>query len=310
LLDGSYGSRSGRGALDAGRALTFARQYGRYGYLVEADIKGFFEPMDHTWLLDMLRLRIDDRALLHLMRTWLKAGIVDPDGQVVHPETGTPQGGTVSPVLANVSLPYALDIWFAKVVQPRCRGEARLGRYADDWVWAFRWQEDAERFLRVLPKRLAKFHRQGAPEQTHLCRCSRFHPSTKRRFTLLGFAFFWTPDRHGVPRVMRRTARKKLPAACQRLTEWITQHRHLPGRAFFQRLKARLRGHYNYYGVRGNARSLNRFFPWAMDWTCKWLNRRGGKRSSDTWEQLTCVLDRVKIARPRITEVPRRRGFA
>jgi RNA-directed DNA polymerase len=177
-------------------------------------------------------------------------------------------------------------------------------------VCAFRLQEDAERFLRVLPQRRAQFHLQVAPEQTHRCRFSRFHPSPKRRFTFRGFAFFWTPDRHGVPRVRRRTARKKLHAAYQRLTEWIKQHRHWPGWAFFQRLNARLRGHYNYDGVRGNARSLNRFFHWVMDWTFKWLKRRGGKRSSYTWEQCTRVLDRVKIARPRLTEVPRRRGFA
>src|SRR5215510_1054137 len=162
--------------------------------------------MDHTWLLDMLRLRIDDRAFLHLIRKWLKAGGVDTDGQVVHPETGTPQGGTVSPVLANVYLHYALDIWFEKVVKPHCQGEALLCRYADDWVCAFRLQEDAERFFRVLPKRLAKFHLQVAPEKTHLCRFSRFHPSTKRRFTFLGFEFCWTPDRHGVPRVASITA--------------------------------------------------------------------------------------------------------
>jgi len=266
--------------------------------------------MDHTWLLDRLRVRIDDRAFLHLIRTWLKASILDTDGQVVHPETGTPQGGTVSPVLAHVYLHYALDIWFEKVVKPHCRGEALLCRYADDWVCAFRLQEDAERFFRVLPKRLGKFHLQVAPEKTHLRRFSRFHPSKKRRFTFLGFEFFWMPDRHGVPRVMRRTAPKKLHAACQRLTEWIKQHRPLPGREFFQRLNARLRGHYNYYGVRGNSRSLNRFFHWAMDWTFKWLNRRGGKQSSYTWEQFTHVLNRVKIARPRITEVPRRRVFA
>ena len=128
FLDCSYGYRSGRGALDAVRDLTFDRQYGRYGSLVEADIKGFFEHMDHTWLVDMLRVRIDDRAFLHLMCTWLKAGMLDTDGQVVHPETGTPQGGTVSPVLANVSLHYALDIWFEKGVKPRCRGEALLCR--------------------------------------------------------------------------------------------------------------------------------------------------------------------------------------
>ncbi len=124
----------------------------------------------------------------------------------------------------------------------------------------------------------------------------------KQRVTLLGFEFSWMPDRHGVPRVMRRTARTKLQAACQRLTVWIKRYRHLLEREFFQRLNARLRGHYNYYGVQGNSRSLNRFFRWA--------NRRGGKQSSYTWEQFTRLLDRVKIARPCITEVKRRRVFA
>jgi len=175
---------------------------------------------------------------------------------------------------------------------------------------AFRWQADAERFVRVRPNRWAQCNRQGAPETTHLGRFSRLHPSTKRRFTWLGFAFCWTPDRHGVPRVLRRTARKKLHAACQRLTAWLKQHRHLPGRAVFQRLHARLRGHDNSYGVRGHARARNRFFHGAMAWTFQWLNRRGGKQRRYTWEQCTPVLDRVKIARPRMTEVPRRRVVA
>ena len=175
---------------------------------------------------------------------------------------------------------------------------------------AFRFQDDAERFYRVLPKRLGKFNLQVAPEKTHLLRFSRFHPSRQRRFIFLGFEFTWTPDRQGVPRVTRRTARKKLHAACRRITEWIKQHRHLPGRECFRRLNARLRGHDNDYGVRGNTRSLYRFFNWAMDCTFKWLNRRGGKRKSFTWEQCTQVLDRVKIARPGITEVKRRRVYA
>jgi retron-type reverse transcriptase len=122
------GYRSGRGALEAVRARTCALQYGRYGYLREADVQGFFEPMDHTWLGDMVRLRSDDRAFLPLIRKWLKAGMVNTDGQVGHPETGTPPGGTVSPVLANGSLHYALDLWFEKVVNPPWRGEARLCR--------------------------------------------------------------------------------------------------------------------------------------------------------------------------------------
>jgi RNA-directed DNA polymerase len=165
----------------------------------------------------MLRVRIDARAFLHLIGKWLKARILDTDGQVVHPETRTPQGGTASPVLANVYLHYALDLWFEKVVKPHGRGEALLCRYADDWVCAFRLQEDAERFVRVLPKRLGKFHLQVAPEKTHLRRFSRLHQSTKRRFTFLGFECFWMPDRHGVPRVMRRSrCRRRLTASVRR----------------------------------------------------------------------------------------------
>ena len=132
----------------------------------------------------------------------------------------------------------------------------------------------------------------------------------QRRVTLLGGAFAWMPVRHGLPRVMRRTARQQLQAACQRLTAWIKEHRHLPERAFFQRLHARLRGHDTYDGVRGNSRARTRFFRRAMDCTYKWRNRRGGKRSSYTWEPCTRVLDRVKIARPCMTEVKRRRVCA
>ena len=310
FLDCRDGYRPGRGAVDAVRELSFDLQYGVYGYVGEVDVKGFFDHLDHPWLLDMLRGRIDDRAFLKLIQKWLKAGGLETEGHVVHPETGTPQGGTVSPVLANAYVHYALDLWFTKVVKAHCRGEAWLCRYADDWVCAFRYQDDAERFSRVLPKRLEKCNLQVAPEKTRLLRFSRLHPSMKRRFPFLGCECAWRPDRQGVPRVKRRTARKKLQAACQRIKEWMKQHRHLPGREFFQRLNARLRGHYNYYGVRGNTRSLHRFFNWAIDCAFKWLNRRGGKRKSFTWEQFTQVLDRVRIARPRITEVRRRRVYA
>jgi group II intron reverse transcriptase/maturase len=282
FLDCSYGYRPGRGAWDAVRDLTFDLQYGTYGYVVEVDVKGFFDHLDHTWLEDMLRVRIDDRAFLRLSRKWLKAGILDTEGHVMHPETGTPQGGTVSPVLANAYLQYALDVWFAKVVKAHCRGEAMLCRDADDWVCAFRYQDDAERFYRVLPKRLAQFNLQVAPEKTRLLRCSRFHPGMQRRFTFLGFAFFWMPDRQGVPRVKRRTARKKLQAACQRITAWIKQHRHLPGREFYRGGSRRLQGHDNDYGLQGNARSLQRFFERARRSVFKWRNRRGGKRQSFT----------------------------
>jgi group II intron reverse transcriptase/maturase len=277
--------------------------------VVEADVQGFFDHLDHDKLLAMLRVRVDDRAFVNLIRKWLKAGILEPDGQVVHPDTGTPQGGSVSPVLANVYLHYVLDLWFEKVVKPRC-GDALLCRYADDWVCAFRYRGDAQRFFRVLGKRLEKFNLKLAPEKTRLMRFSRFHPSMKRRFAFLGFELYWKEDRSGTPRVQRRTARKKLQAACRRIKAWIKSSRHLPMRKFFSGLNLRLRGHYNYYGVRGNSRSLYRFFDWAKQCTFKWLNRRGGKRRSFTWVRFTQLLDLVQIAKPRITEISRRRVIA
>jgi group II intron reverse transcriptase/maturase len=310
FLDSSYGYRPGRGAGDAVKELTFDLQYGTYGYLVEADVQGFFDHLDHDKLLEMLSLRIDDRAFVGLIRKWLKAGILEPEGHVVHPDSGTPQGGIVSPVVANAYLHYVLDLWFAKVVKPRCKGEALLCRYADDWVCAFRLREDAERFYRVLAKRLEKFNLTLAPDKTRLLRFSRFHPSMRRRFSFLGFEFFWKEDRKGTPRVMRRTARKRLQGACRRIKEWIQSSRHLLARDFFDGLNRRLRGHYNYYGVHGNSRSLYRFFDWAKQCTFKWLNRRGGKRRSFTWARFAQLLEIAQIAKPRITEIRRRRVIA
>jgi group II intron reverse transcriptase/maturase len=308
FLGSSYGYRPGRGARDAVQDLTFELQYGCYGYVVEADIQGFFDHLSHDTILEMLRLRIDDQAFVNLIRKWLKAGILEPDGHVVHPDTGTPQGGSVSPVLANVYLHYALDLWFEKVVKPRC-GDALLCRYADDWVCAFRYQEDAERVFRVLPKRLEKFNLKLAPEKTRLMRFSRFHPSMKRRFAFLGFELYWKEDRGGTPRVQRRTARKKLQAACRRIKQWIQSNRHARVRAFFDGLNRRLLGHYRYYGVRGNSPSLYRFFEWAKACAFKWLNRRGGRRGSLSWKRFVHLLDLVHIAQPRITE-GRRLGVA
>jgi hypothetical protein len=310
FLDGSDGYRPGRGALEAVRDRTFDRQDGMYGYVVEADVKGFFDPLDPTRLLTMLRERIADRAFLRLIRKGLKAGMLETDGLVVPPETGSPQGGCLSPVLANVYVHDALDRWLDTVVKPHGRGAARWCRDADDGVCAFRSQDDAERFYRALPQRVAPFNLQVAPDKTPLRRFSRVHPSLRRRFTCLGFARYWMPDRPGVPRVKRRTARQKLQAACRRITAWIKQPRHLPGRAFYRQLNSRLRGHDNDSGLHGNSRSLYRFVARAMRCTFKWRNRRGGKRQSVTWEQFAQAWDRRGIARPRITEVKQRRVFA
>lgn len=305
FLASSYAYRPERSAKEAVADLTFNLQYGCYGYVVEADIKGFFDNLDHNWLLEMLTLRIDDKAFIHLIRKWLKAGILEPDGSIIDPTTGSPQGGIISPILANIYLHHALDLWFEKVVKAHCRGKAIICRYADDFVCAFQFRDDAERYYRVLPKRLNKFNLEVAPDKTRVIRFSRFHPSMTRRLTFLGFELYWFMDHNGQDRVMRRTARKKLQGACRRIKEWIRENRHLPGREFIQGLNSRLRGHYNYYGLRGNLKPLKRFYSWAIQCAFKWLNRRGGKRRSFTWSAFNRALERVGIAIPTITETQR-----
>lgn len=301
FLNTSYAYRPARGAKDAVSDLTYLLQFGVFGYIVEADIKGFYDNIDHDWLLRMLSLRIEDKAFLNLIRKWLKAGILNPDGTVTHPATGTPQGGIVSPILANVYLHYALDLWFNKEVKSHLRGQAIICRYADDWVCAFRYKEDAEEFYKVLPKRLAKFHLEVESSKTRILRFSRFHPGMDRVFEFLGFEFYWFPDRKGTSRVMRRTARKKQHAAIQRIKEWIKSNRHLPTRELFKTLNAKLVGHYNYYGVTTNSRSLWSFFDRVKEIMFKWLNRRS-QRKSYTWEKFKKLMERLRIARPRIVE--------
>lgn len=302
FLPVSYGYRPGRGAKDAVCDLGFNLQYGKFGHVVEADIKGFFDTIDHDWLLEMLGHRIEDRAFLNLIRKWLKAGVLDTDGQVLHPVTGTPQGGIVSPILANVYLHYALDLWFESVVKPRCAGQAILIRYADDFACAFQYRNDAERFYRVLPKRLEKFGLQVAPAKTRILRFSRFHPGLPRRFAFLGFELYWSRDWRGELRVMKRTARKKLQSAKRRMKAWIRANRHLRGRPFIRALNRKLTGHYNYFGLRSNERSLHSFYRWTIHCAFKWLNRRGGKRRSFNWSQFSAALEKLEVALPRTTE--------
>ena len=306
FLARSYGSRKKIGARDAVRDLTRHRPFGPYGYVVEADIKGYFDHRDHERLMDMLQERIDDRPFLGLIRTWLKAGVLDTDGQVLHPVTGLPQGGIVSPVLANLSLHHALDGWFAEVVQPHCDGQALRCRYADDFVCAFQYQRDAERFYRVLGKRREKYGLELAPEKTHLLRFSRYQQDVKNRFDFLGFTFFWGTDRMGKDRLQRRTARSRLKQALRNFTAWIKQARNQRLPELMNELKSKLRGYDNYYGVHGNSSSLAEFYYHAERLLYKWLNRRSQK-TSYPWQGFKDLLKQFAIARPRITEPARSR---
>ena len=293
----SYGYRPKKGAKDAIGDLTYELQFGRHGYVVEADIKGFFDNIDHDWLLRMLEQRIDDKPFLGLINTWLKAGILERDGTVIHPHTGTPQGGVISPILANIYLHYALDLWFEKVVKPRCQGQAPLIRYADDFVCTFQYRGEAEAFYRVLPKRLNKFALSVATEKTHLHRFSRFHPGRHRRFAFLGFEFYWEADSKGEPRVWRRTAKKKLRSSIQACKDWLKANRHRRLPDLLRTLNRKVQGHYNYFRVVGNGRGLWTFYKEVVKLLYKWLNRRSQRRSL-TWPRLKCVLERFAFPRP------------
>ena len=302
----SYGCRPGRSAKDAVSDLTFNLQYGRFGYIVEADIKGFFDNIDHDLLLEMLSKRINDRAFLNLIRKWLKAGVLEPDGMVIHPDTGTPQGGIISPILANIYLHEVLDKWFEEMVKPELQGKAIIYRYADDFVCAFQYKEDVDRFFRTLPKRMGKYGLELEGSKTSVLRFSRFHPSRQRTFDFLGFEFYWFPDRNGTPRVQRRTSPKKQQAALRRIKGWIKKARHLPKKKFFRTLNRKLTGHYNYYYIRGNSRSVYSFYRHVIEIVFKWLNRRS-QRKSYNWKQFSRLLQWMKIVRPKLRIVKRRR---
>lgn len=301
FLPCSYGYRPGRGPHDAVRELTDALHWGKHNFVVEADIKGFFDHLQHDKLLEMLGQRIGDGALLRLIRKWLKAGILEEDGKVIHPELGTPQGGVISPVLANVYLHYVLDLWFEQELRKKNRGQSRLFRFADDFVACFEYRHEAAAFERALPERLAQYGLEAALDKTKMIRFGRNGGPHNGRFDFLGFEYRWEPDRKGRPTVKRRTARKKLQGAVQRMGEWLRTHRHQKLPELMKMLKAKLRGYWNYYGVIGNSQSLNQYYYRTNELLHKWLNRRSQKRSY-TWRALTRLLMRYEVPRPRIVE--------
>jgi RNA-directed DNA polymerase len=296
FLSCSYGYRPGTGAHQAIKDLSAALRTGRYAYVVEADIKGFFDNIDHDKLLEMLEKRIDDRPLLKLIRRWLKAGLLDIDGSVLHPATGTPQGGIVSPLLANVYLHYVLDVWFDETVRAHCKGQVYLCRYADDFVCAFELESDAQRFYGVLAKRLAKYGLEVAADKTNLI---RFDRKSKRRFEFLGFEFYWGKGRYGGSVLKRRTSRKKYRAALVNLRAWCKDHCHLPKPVLFAKLNRKLRGYWNYYGIRGNYESLHDYFYHARGILYKWLNRRSQRRSYNL-AGFRALLEDFRLVKPRI----------
>ena len=306
FLPCSYGFRPGRNAHQALDDSWLALMGGRINVVLDADIEGFFDNIDKKWLMRMVEHRIKDGSLLRLLRKWLHAGVLE-EGRWYDPETGSPQGSVISPLLANVYLHYVLDLWIERVVKRRCRGEVKLYRYADDFLLGFEDRRDAERVGRVLRLRLAKFGLKLNEEKTRLIEFGRRawarwkggggpKPGT---YTFLGFLHICKTSRQGKFVVQRRTDPKRLRRAIRRAWEWCKEHRHRPIKEQQERLNRGLRGHYNYYGRPGNSVGLGTLYYWVKCAWHKWLSRRSQK-GFIRWARFDEFLRRYPLLLPRI----------
>ena len=301
FLDCSYGFRPGRSAHDALRALNRAIHSGRVSWLIEADIVSCFDRIERPKLKELLQQRVADKSLMRLIGKCLHVGVLDA-GVELSPETGTVQGSTLSPLLANVYLHYVLDVWFEDEVRPRLKGGAVLIRYCDDFVIGCARQDDAEQVMRWLGERLGEFGLALHPEKTRLLDYRRPHrdhcgkgPGT---FDFLGFTHFWRRTlRDGRWQPACKTRVGRLRRAKQAVEAWCKRHRHQAIEVQHIALVRRIQGHFNYFGVRGNVRNLDLLVQSARRSWFKWLKRRS-QRSRLTWERFCDLLKDYPLPRP------------
>jgi RNA-directed DNA polymerase len=306
FLDFSYGYRPLRSCHKALDALGRTIQRRKVSYVVEADIKGFFDHVNHNWLMKFLGVRIGDKRVLRLIWRMLKGGVME-DGLVRASEEGTPQGGNLSPLLSNVYLHYALDLWFERRFRRQCRGEAYLFRFADDFLACFQYREDAERFLKELQERLEKFHLEVEPTKTRLLPFGRFARKNAERegkkpaeFDFLGFTHYCGQTRQGSFMVKRRTSKSKFRAKLKETKVWLRKVRNrLKAGYLLIKAKEKLVGHLNYYAIADNYRMCDSFRTELARLLFKWLNRRSQRRSY-TWERFESALAWVEWPSVRI----------
>lgn len=303
FLDCSYGFRPGRSAHDAVRALHRVAEQGVLNWVLEADIQSFFDNVDRTALREMLQKRVADGSLLRLVSKCLHVGVLDGE-EYSTPDLGTAQGSILSPLLGNIYLHYALDLWFTQEVQPRLRGQACLVRYADDFVICFEHREDAERVMEVLPKRLKRYGLTLHSDKTRLLPFLR--PEQKQQsgkgpatFDFLGFTLYWRRTRGGRWRLACKTRRSRLRRAIQAVYAFCRSQRHKEIKTQHAGLRSRLQGHYNYFGVNGNLSSLARLLWHATRAWHKWLRRRS-QRTRWTWERYRDLLRDFPLPGPRV----------
>ena len=311
FLDCSYGFRPGRSAHQAVENLRRGLMAMEGGWVLEADIQGFYDNLDHSQLRGFLDQRVRDGVLRRAIDKWLKAGVMEA-GTLSHPITGTPQGGVASPILSNIYLHKVLDEWFEEAVKPRLRGAAFLIRFADDFVLVFQLEVDARRVLEVLSKRFDRYGLRLHPDKTRLVRFERPHRKAEprqtqsdeepRSFDFLGFTHYWGRSHRGYWVVKRKTAPDRFTRALQRFNQWCQRNRHAPIAWQHAQLLSKLRGHYGYYGIPGNSKCLNSLHHWVKRIWRKWLSQRS-RTSNLTWERFNLLLERYPLPNPRVCRV-------
>jgi RNA-directed DNA polymerase len=300
FLDCSWGFRPGRGPHQALNAVREGFRTMGGGWGIDVDIRSFFDMVDHSTLQELVRERVRDGVVLRMIGKWLNAGVLE-DGAVQRSDRGTPQGGVISPILANIYLHYAVDVWFEETVKPRMRGRAFMVRYADDIVMGFETEEDARRVYEVLPHRLARFKLEVSPEKTRLVYFGR--PGGGRpepdTFDFLGFTLYWGKSRKGWDTIRWKTSKKRLNRTLGAIGEWLKRYRHKPVHEQHKTLSLKLRGHYSYYGLTMNIRALQQVFRRVCRLWRHWLDRRS-QRGRMPWRRFVELLARHPLPRPSI----------
>ena len=288
FLDCSYGFRPKRKAHDVIRFINQTVMIKKVNYVLEADIKGFFDNVDHGWMMKFLENDIADKNFLRYITRFLKAGIMEGT-EILDADKGTPQGGLISPVLANVYLHYVLDLWFEKYVKGNLTGEAYYVRYADDFVILFEKEDDARAVMDILPKRLAKFGLELAEDKTRILPFGRYK-GTKESFDFLGFTFFNTTTRTGKYRVGVRSSAKKMKAKRQAVKSWLRERLTKPIAETMKTLRRKVEGHYNYYGISGNFESIRKF-TWYVKFTVYRMFNRRDQKGRMKWDSFQRIWD-------------------
>ncbi|MGP4078257.1 group II intron reverse transcriptase/maturase [Halobacillus sp. K22] len=305
FLDCSFGFRPHRNCHDALKILNVYLEKRPINYVVDADIKGFFDHVDHEWMMTFLKHRINDPNLLRIIARFLKGGYME-EGKYIHTDQGTPQGGIISPVLANVYLHYVLDLWF-EVYRKRCKGHAYMVRYADDFVCCFQYKREAEGFYSALVQRLRKFNLEIAEDKTNILPFGRYAEKDSQRegrkkpstFDFLGFTHYCGKSRKGSFRVKRKSSRKKVSAKMKKQKDWLKAHRTTDIKVIMGRLRRSLQGYYNYYCITDNLKAVHTFLDIVKRLLFKWMNRRS-QRKSFRWDQFNLFLEKYPLPQPRI----------